>query len=158
MTPGFSVTPGYLSADQEETLANCVRVRRQLGEGDMRNGRYTARYGYDYAPKPRYLGPVPEAFVLSDVFARFDALVINMYEPGAVLNPHVDNQPRGCADVLDVVRVFAVRDVDANPTVNCRDLIVVAAGFYVLDDGLNERTQGLLGFVGFCSHDLQCGV
>ncbi|BAN00532.1 alpha-ketoglutarate-dependent dioxygenase AlkB [Ilumatobacter coccineus] len=102
VTPdGMTFTPGYVSPDEERDLLNSI----DNASWDESMARRVQHYGWRYDYKQRkvepssYLGPLP-AFLgplvdrINQQFGlRADQAIINEYEPGQGIAPHVDCEP-----------------------------------------------------------------
>jgi alkylated DNA repair dioxygenase AlkB len=101
--PGLTYLAGYVPPSDEDVLLMAVDAEPWLS--DLR--RRVQHYGYRYDYKARkvdssmYLGPLPEwaqtlaARLVSDQHMPIapDQLIVNEYEPGQGITPHVDCVP-----------------------------------------------------------------
>src|SRR4051812_25674633 len=101
--PGLRYLPGFVDASQEQELLAAIDAQPWLA--DLK--RRVQHYGYRYDYKARkvdpamYLGPLPDwALPLAGRLAEEglmpsapDQLIVNEYEPGQGISPHIDCVP-----------------------------------------------------------------
>src|SRR5688572_5665728 len=101
--PGLKYEPGYVAGPAEAALLAAVDAEPWMG--DLKRRVQHHGYRYDYAARKvdpsMYLGPLPAwaqplaARLVADghMPASPDQLIVNEYEPGQGISPHVDCIP-----------------------------------------------------------------
>lgn len=101
--PGLTYIPAFIDSNQENDLLRTIDAQPWITELKRRVQHYGYRYDYkarNVAPES-YLGPLPEWLSLyaeqlstGGFFLKLpDQVIINEYEPGQGIAPHIDCAP-----------------------------------------------------------------
>jgi len=101
--PGLSYIPGYISPQQEDELIRIIDAQPWTAELKRRVQHYGYRYDYKArsVASESYLGLLPEwvspycdRLRVEEFFPQLpDQVIINEYEPGQGIAPHIDCVP-----------------------------------------------------------------
>jgi len=100
---GLTYIPNFITKDQEDDLLRSLDKQEWLNDLKRRVQHYGYKYDYksrsinkeSYLGKlPKWLSPIQEQLIKQSIFqAKPDQAIINEYEPGQGISPHVDCIP-----------------------------------------------------------------